>query len=185
MKTVLVQSPRRPEHRVGVHVQNDVEQFYYYEASLLDARLYDEWLELMDDDFRYFMPIRRNQTRRNKEEEFYERGSFAHFDDDMVAMRGRIRKALSDLSWAENPGSRTRHLVTNVIVRTCDEPDKFNVASTFLVYRNRQERQVDLFAGERRDILRQVSASADFKLVERTILLDQATVLSNNISVFF
>ena len=38
----------------------DVEDFYYYEADLLDERRFRDWLELLADDITYFMPIRRN-----------------------------------------------------------------------------------------------------------------------------
>ena len=36
----------------------EVEQFLYREARLLDARRFHEWLELLTDDVRYWMPVR-------------------------------------------------------------------------------------------------------------------------------
>ncbi|WP_062346379.1 aromatic-ring-hydroxylating dioxygenase subunit beta [Novosphingobium sp. CCH12-A3] len=185
MTTLLAETFRRLGHIVDAETQHHVEHFYYAEAAMLDSRLYDEWLDLFDEDMHYYMPIRRNQTRRNAAEEFYEKGAFAHFDDDINTMRGRIRKATSDLSWCENPGSRTRHTVSNVIVRKGGDPDTFAVSSAFIVYRNRQERQTDFFVGERRDVLRVANTDLGFTIATRTILLDQATVLANNISVFF
>jgi biphenyl 2,3-dioxygenase beta subunit len=53
------------------------------------------------------------------------------------------------------------------------------------VYRNRSERQSDIFSGERRDILRRSEGGLGFKIARRTILIDQSTILSNNLSVFF
>jgi biphenyl 2,3-dioxygenase beta subunit len=59
------------------------------------------------------------------------------------------------------------------------------VSSAFILYRNRLERQVDIFAGERRDVLRRADNGLGFKIAKRTILLDQSTLLSNNLSMFF
>ena len=38
----------------------EVAEFLYREAELLDERRYDEWLALLADDIRYWMPMRRN-----------------------------------------------------------------------------------------------------------------------------
>ena len=38
----------------------EIAEFLYREAELLDERRYDEWLELLADDIRYWMPMRRN-----------------------------------------------------------------------------------------------------------------------------
>ena len=35
----------------------EVEQFLYKEARLLDNRQFHQWLELLTDDLRYWMPI--------------------------------------------------------------------------------------------------------------------------------
>ena len=60
-----------------------------------------------------------------------------------------------------------------------------NFCSYFIVYRNGVETQVDLFAGERHDVLRRSDNALGFKIAKRTVLMDQSTILSNNISIFF
>ena len=45
--------------------------------------------------------------------------------------------------------------------------------------------QLLLAAGERRDVLRRADNGLGFKIAKRTILLDQSTLLSNNLSIFF
>ena len=62
---------------------------------------------------------------------------------------------------------------------------EYEISSAFIVYRNRLERQLDIFAGERRDTLRRNSSEAGFEIVNRTILIDQSTILANNLSFFF
>ena len=64
-------------------------------------------------------------------------------------------------------------------------PDELQTSNAFIVYRNRLERQLDIFAGERRDTLRRTTDEAGFKIASRTILIDQSTILSNNLSIFF
>ncbi|KXJ49880.1 MAG: benzene 1,2-dioxygenase [Cycloclasticus sp. Phe_18] len=172
-------------------LQHEVQQFYYREALLLDNIKYEDWFALLDDDIHYYMPIRRNRMQRygkvrsNDLPEYTNKHEFAHFDDDKTTMNGRLRKLLSDYSWSENPASRTRHTVSNVIITEGEEDNTLNVCSSFIVYRNRLETQVDLFAGERHDVLRRSDNALGFKIAKRTVLLDQSTILSNNISIFF
>ena len=48
----------------------EAEEFLYREASLLDERRLDEWLELVSDDIHYWMPIRRTTTAKEVALEF-------------------------------------------------------------------------------------------------------------------
>ena len=75
-------------------------------------------------------------------------------------------------------------------MRTADPDDEeqragdYVARSNFLVYRNRLEREVDVYAGGRTDLLRRTEPG-ELKIVRRTILLDQNVLLSKNISTFF
>ncbi|MCP3733136.1 aromatic-ring-hydroxylating dioxygenase subunit beta [Sphingomonas sp. MG17] len=172
--------------KVGVDLQHEIEQFYYREAALLDRREFKAWLSLLAEDLRYFMPLRMSRMNRFDDKEFSDDNEYASFDEDIVAMRGRIRKVLTDFSWSENPYSKTRHLVSNVIVEPLDdEPGTYKVHSAFVTYRNRAERQVDIWTGERRDVIRRAANPYGFEISKRTILIDQSTLLANNLSIFF
>lgn len=166
-------------------LQQDVEQFYYREAELLDDLKFDSWLDLLHEDIRYFMPIRTNRIQRERKLEYSRDDEYAHFDDTYAMLQGRIRKLKSDVSWSENPASRTRHVIGNVMIRSTGDPNEFDVTSSFILYRNRLERQVDVFAGQRQDQLLRVGGELGFKIVNRTIHIDQSTILSNNLSIFF
>nr|BAK52804.1 biphenyl 2,3-dioxygenase, small subunit [Janibacter sp. TYM3221]BAM76237.1 biphenyl 2,3-dioxygenase, small subunit [Janibacter sp. TYM3221] len=166
-------------------LQHEIEQFYYWEAKLLNDRRFPEWFALLAEDIHYFMPIRSTRIMREAHLEWSGPADYAHFDDNADMMRGRLRKITSDVSWSENPASRTRHSISNVMIRDGDRSDEYDISNVFIVYRSRLERQVDIFAGERRDILRRTDTEAGFEIVKRTILLDQSTVLSNNLSFFF
>ncbi|WP_396922427.1 aromatic-ring-hydroxylating dioxygenase subunit beta [Mycolicibacterium sp.] len=167
------------------HLQQEIEQFYYWEAKLLNDRRFPEWFDLLADDIRYFMPIRTTHIMREADLEYSGAGEYAHFDDDAEMMRGRLRKITSDVSWSENPASRTRHAISNVMIIDGDHDGEYRVSSVFIVYRNRLERQLDIFAGERQDLLRRNGSDAGFEIAKRTILIDQSTILSNNLSFFF
>ncbi|MBB6193373.1 biphenyl 2,3-dioxygenase beta subunit [Sphingobium wenxiniae] len=170
--------------RVGVELQHEVEQFLYREAALLDNRRFEEWIDLLADDIRYFMPLRTNRSRREQSLEYSNDHESAYFDDDKQTMKARVRKLRSSSSWSEDPPSRTRHLVSNVLIEPGSDDMSFVVSAAVLVYRGRLERQVDIISGERRDILRRADNALGFQIAARTFLIDQATLLANNISFF-
>lgn len=175
----------------------EVEQFYYREAELLDDGRYTDWLELLADDLDYWMPTRTNRIRRQQALATAKRGEAAFYDESKESLAWRIRRFDSGMAWAEDPPSRTRHLVTNVRVHRAspavDEAateDDLVVKSNFFVYRSRLEREEDVFAGQRTDVLRRLTAPegvADGRLqvARREILLDANVLQSKNISTFF
>ncbi len=164
-------------------LRHQVEDFYYLEAELLDERKMREWFALLAEDIRYWMPVRHNTLERPESvsEELSAPGDAYYFDDDWKSLKIRVERAYSKIAWAEVPPSRTRHLITNIRIKK-DDGEKIEAHSNFLVYRTRQESDKDIFVGTRQDILRR--AAATFKIVRRTIILDQAVLDAKNISVF-
>lgn len=163
-------------------LKDSLENFYFNEAELLDDRKYNDWFALFCEDMRYFMPLRTNRTRRDLHLEYTSDNESAYFDEDHNSMSTRIRKFYCGGNWAEDPPSRTRHLISNVRVVEANE-DQVSVKSAFIVYRNRLERQTEIFAGERLDTLMRVDDT--FRISRRTILLDQSTLLTSSLSFFF
>ncbi|MET8430585.1 3-phenylpropionate/cinnamic acid dioxygenase subunit beta [Nocardia sp. NPDC004860] len=168
----------------------EVEQFYYLEAQLLDDGRFSDWLDLLAEDLAYWMPIRTNRLRRQQALSIAARGEAAYYDETKDSLAWRIRRFDSGMAWAEDPPSRTRHLVTNVVVHHADpeEDPSFTsedllVRSAFLVYRNRLEREENVFAGQRTDILRRTENG--LRVTRRDILLDQNILQAKNISTFF
>jgi biphenyl 2,3-dioxygenase beta subunit len=171
---------------VGPELQHKIEQFYYYEAELLDEWKFRDWYGLFTEDAHYRLPIRRNRLRRQRfKDEAAPRGiEMAHFDADKKALGTYIAQRESGTNWAEDPYSRSRHVISNIRIKPSEEePGAYNVRSNFIVYRNRLETEVDLWAGERFDRLR--PAGDIYGIADRVILLDQNVVLSKNLSVFF
>ncbi len=162
--------------------QYEVEKFLYDEAALLDAHDYERWVALFSDDTHYFMPIRRTRLRRELSKEFTKPGEMAYFDDDKMMLTMRWKKFAAGSSWAEDPPSRTRHLITNVRVVE-DRGDELAVESNFHVYRTRLKSEIDSWVGRREDVLRRHGDS--FLIAKRVILLDQTVLLSRNLSTMF
>jgi 3-phenylpropionate/cinnamic acid dioxygenase small subunit len=186
-----------PGQRADREVHFEVEQLYFEEADLLDEGRYVDWLDLLADDLDYWMPTRTNRLRRQQALSIAARGEAAYYDETKESLAWRIRRFDSGMAWAEDPPSRTRHLVTNVRVRHANPStdDGFTVddlvaTSYFLVYRNRLEREENIFAGRRTDVLRRLP-SADgaspgrLQVARREILLDANVLQAKNISTFF
>lgn len=165
------------------NLRRDIEDFYYYEAELLDERKLREWFDLLTDDVRYWMPIRHNPLERPESirSEIAQPGDGFYFDDTKESLRIRVERVYARNAWAEMPPSRTRHLITNVRIKS-DDGRHIEVRSNFLVYRTRMETDQDLFVGERDDGLRRVDGG--FRIARRTIILDQAVLSAKNISIF-
>lgn len=164
-------------------LRQQIEDFYFCEAELLDERKLREWFDLFAMDVRYWMPTRYNELDRPESatDELSKPGDAYYFDDDLKSLKIRVERAYSKSAWAEVPPSRTRHLITNVRVKK-DDGQEIEAHSNFLVYRTRMETDKDIFVGTRRDILRRAYGS--FKIARRMIILDQAVLDAKNISVF-
>jgi biphenyl 2,3-dioxygenase beta subunit len=164
-------------------LRHRVEDFLFLEAELLDDRKFREWLDLLTDDVRYWMPIRHNPLERPEDlsEELAKPGEGYYFDDDKKSLRIRVERVYAKNAWAEMPPSRTRHLISNVRIKS-DDGAALEVHSNFLVYRTRMETDQDTFVGTRQDVLRHTDSG--FKIARRTIILDQAVLNAKNISIF-
>jgi 3-phenylpropionate/cinnamic acid dioxygenase small subunit len=176
-------------------ILREVEQFLYREARLLDERRFHEWLELFTDDVRYWMPGRSNRypTRskaivildpdRYNEEELSREDELAIMDETKETLGRRIARLDTGMAWAEEPPSRTRHMLSNIEVEPGDTATEIKVYANFMVYRSRSETEQDFYVGARQDVLRHVDGA--WKIARRKIILDQTVLLAKNVSIFF
>jgi len=166
----------------------EVADFFYNEAELLDERRYDEWLDLLTDDIRYWMPMRRNVKFGEGAREFTrEARDISWFDEGKETLTRRVRQIQTGIHWAEEPQSRIAHLVSNVqlieVVPDAAAPQEVSVKCRFLIYRNRVETETDILVGKREDVLRRVGDG--WHVARRKIILDQSVLLSKNLTFFF
>jgi len=170
-------------------LKQQVEEFLYDEADMLDQRRYTEWLELLADDLVYYMPIRRNVAfGHHAERENTRLGEDINwFEEDKWTLQKRVDQIMTGVHWAEEPMSRVCHMVSNVqlidATPSVQEPKEVTVRSRFLVYQNRVEYESYFFVGKRTDVLRAVAGW--WRLVKREITLDQNVLLAKNLTMFF
>ena len=169
-------------------LKQEVEDFLYREADLLDERRYEEWLDLFTEDAHYWMPLRRNVPRDEPEREFTRQGVDANwFDEGKDTLRRRVHQIQTGIHWAEEPPSRICHIISNVQLvpetPSGPAPSEVGVRSRFIVYRNRVETETDFLVGKREDLLRREDGG--WRIARRKIVLDQSVLLAKNLTMFF
>src|SRR5437870_12102848 len=169
-------------------LQQQIEDFLYHEVELLDERRYEDWLALLAEDVRYWMPMRRNVKFGELEREFTREGLDVNwFDEGKETLTRRVKQILTGIHWAEEPLSRICHMVSNVeildVKPSVSAPSEVTVKSRFLIYRNRVETETDILVGKREDVLHRIDGL--WKLRRRKIVLDQNVLQVKNLTFFF
>lgn len=145
-----------------------VEQFLYREARLLDARAYDEWLELYDEKATYWIPSNRDDVDPTRHV------SIVYADRGQLELR--IEQLLGGGAWSQDPPSRLCRAVSNIEILECGE-GVLAVESVVQLVEVRRERQ-RLFTGRVHHRLRPHEAA--FKIAEKRIhLVDNDSVIDN------
>ena len=177
-------------HEAIAHMllKQEIEEFLYHEVELLDERRYEEWLELLDADVRYWMPMRRNVRFGELEREFTREGlDINWFDEGKDTLTRRVQQILTGVHWAEEPLSRICHMISNIqllhVSPSASAPVEVAVKCRFLIYRNRVETETDILVGKREDVLRRVNGQ--WKVTQRKVILDQNVLLAKNLTFFF
>ena len=180
---------------INEEVTREVERFLYREARLLDERRFHEWLELLIEDVRYWMGSRSNRYPKSSkaiaildpdryvEDDLAKPDELAIFDETKQTLSQRVARLDTGMAWAEDPPSRSRHLITNIEVEPGDAASEVKVYSNFIVYRSRGEIEQDFYVGAREDRLRRVDGA--WRISSRRMVLDQSVLTSKNLSIFF
>jgi 3-phenylpropionate/cinnamic acid dioxygenase small subunit len=161
-------------------IERNAAAYLYREAQLLDHYRYRDWLNLLSRDVEYRAPIRTSREAAHSPG-FSEAGF--HFDETWGRLDQRIRRLETEYAWAEDPPSRVRRFVTNVLVEPDSRPDHVRVSSYLLVSRARLEDvQSHFLSAERQDVLR--DEGDGYRLLNRLILLDHTIVPTPNLGIF-
>jgi p-cumate 2,3-dioxygenase subunit beta len=143
----------------------EIEQFLIDEAALLDEWRLEEWLALMAPDSRYLVPPLDAPDADHRDTLFL-------IADDRRSLASRVRQLLSGTTWAENPRSRTRRLVTNVrLLEVADGAAR--ATANFAVWRFQHD-QTDVYVGRYLHVL--VRGAAGLMFRERRAVLDIETL---------
>jgi p-cumate 2,3-dioxygenase subunit beta len=142
--------------------RQQVEDFLYAEAALLDAWKLDEWLTLLTDDAVYRVPSNDRPASNPKDTLFT-------IADDIHRIRARVTRLKSTSAHAEFPPSRTRRLISNVRIVEQDGLT-VKVEANFIVHRFRRNESVYQFVGQYRYALR--VEGDGFRIASREVIID-------------
>ena len=122
----------------GIDV-GEIEAFLVHEARLLDERRFADWLALFADDGWYWVPLEPGQK------DPLETVSLIY--DDRRLLETRVRRLTRPNLHAQEPASRTSHIVANVTVEeTGPKTGDCTVRSKLQMIEYRRDRQ-RLFGG--------------------------------------
>lgn len=152
----------------------DITQFIYREARFLDDRAFEDWLGLFDDDGRYVVPLVENgQPGRQA----------AIVNDDKLAREERVYHMLNHWFPAQQPPSRTLHIVSNVVADA--DGDGWRVSSNQVIHEIRDGDWTQVGLGEKNAIVARVDyllrrGEQGFRIREKRVhLLDRGSWQGN------
>ena len=147
-----------------------MDQVLFHEAYLLDSSMFHEWLELLAPDLRYWAPVRAELPWQLEKQSESDR--LLLFDETKASLALRIKRLDTGLAWVENPTTRSRRFITNIVAES-DPDGMVRVRSNFLLLRSRGFSDETMLAGCRED---KWSKTDNWQLRERKILIDHCRV---------
>jgi 3-phenylpropionate/cinnamic acid dioxygenase small subunit len=180
--TPLPAPARAQRVAVGSPIYNEIVEFLYDEAELLDNVRLGQWSELLAPDIEYNVPLRLTRPMRQQDGTVIR--TVQHMHDSHASLMLRVRRITDTRSaWGEDPPSRTRRMVSNVRVYKTDKPDEYQVHSYLMLTRSRFDFDYfDLLPCDRNDILRRQGSS--FQLARREVIIDQSVIGTPNLGIF-
>ena len=174
--------------------QRALERFYFHEARLLDARQYQQWLQLVSPEIRYTVPSRTNLAVDNRQrgqedmisvENELERSEGLGLplrEEQYVHLMLRVERAFKVNSWAENPPARTRRLIGNVELMGRNGQE-LTTLSNFQLFFARPGSRDFLYSGQRRDRL--LAEGDSYRILRREVILDYADINYPTVGLLF
>jgi p-cumate 2,3-dioxygenase beta subunit len=142
--------------------RQQVEEFLYEEAALLDAWRLDDWLGLLTADAVYRVPS-------NDRPDADSRDTLFLIADDINRIRARVTRLKDKSAHAEYPPSRTRRMISNVRI-TERNGSALKVEANFTVHRFRRNDGIRAFVGHYRYELR--VEGGKLKIARRDAVID-------------
>ena len=170
--------------QISLELHHQISQFLYREAKMLDDWKFRDWLSILAEDISYTLRTTPNAQTRDRRRSIEPPTTWV-FNDTKDLLERRVARLETGMAWAEEPPSRTTHMVSNIMVEATEVEGEYDVYVTYLLYRTQKEKDVTLYCGKRHDIIRKVDSEQDFQIFNRKIILDQVTYNSHNLSVFF
>lgn len=157
--------PSRPE----------IEDFLYYEASLIDSWRLREWLECFDPEAQYIVPATDCPPEKALTTDPLE--TVCLLADDVPLMKARVDRLENFRAHAEHPRSVIRHMITNPVVRWHDD-ERCDVHTSLAVFWRHHDAE-RLYVGRCLHRLRPTGkkpVADSFRILERRVALDNGAV---------
>ena len=117
-----VMSPASPSPPVS---HEDLIDFVYREAELLDERQYQRWLDLFADDGRYWIPAQPGQTDA--------RLQVSLMLEDKLLLKARIARLGGERTFSQQPESRGLHVLQRPRVEASNhEQGEYRLRTAYL-----------------------------------------------------
>jgi len=110
--------------------REQVEDFMFLEAEILDEWRLKEWLTLFTKDATYNVPATDVAANASPDSALF------YVADDRFRLEQRVERLLKRTAHAEFPRSKTRHLVSNVRIRGRSETE-LDVGAAVLTFRTK------------------------------------------------
>ena len=110
----------------GFPTQDDLIDFVYREAELLDEGRLDAWLELFADDGHYWIPLDAGQRSA--------RGHASLMFEDKLLLKARIGRLAGERTYSQQPESRCQHVLQRPAVVGSDIANGRYVLRTRYIY---------------------------------------------------
>jgi benzoate/toluate 1,2-dioxygenase beta subunit len=139
--------------------RQQIENFLYHEARLMDEHAYDEWLSLWTNDALSWVPC--------NEDEIDPQRHVSIIYNNHARLEDRIERLKGSAAYSQEPKSWLRRVVSNIEIEEGDNGEVI-VYSNFNLTELRRGKQ-DTFAG--RTIHKLPSDGAGFKIAYKKVLL--------------
>lgn len=104
----------------------EVTEFVYREARLIDEKRFEEWYELFTEDARYWMPLTRGQPQ--------DEAHTSLFYEDKLLLKVRIARLRTANAFSQQQPSFCQHVLQQPHVEEVDADSNRFVARTPFVY---------------------------------------------------
>ncbi|MUN29035.1 aromatic-ring-hydroxylating dioxygenase subunit beta [Sulfuracidifex metallicus] len=137
-------------------------KFLYKEISLLEEGKCEEWISMLTDDVRYYMPV--SLVTRNGDVDGSE---ISILDENKESLTIKCRKMRTSYNWIETPPSRIRFHPSKIFLMK--ENEEFKVEISMLLFMDRLKNS-QIISLVRKDIISIVNG--EFKIKSRVLELD-------------
>ncbi|GLQ37293.1 aromatic 1,2-dioxygenase subunit beta [Rhizobium albus] len=154
--------------------KDDLIDFIYEEARMLDDGRFDEWLDLWTPDGIYWMPLEYNQQDENLVT------SLLHEDFFMIKLR--VERFKGERTFSQKPKTRCHHVIQRPFVDRLDvDAGEFVTRTAFHYVETRLDDQTLLAANARHDL---VLVDGKLKIKRKRVDLLNSDAAFGNIQMF-